>query len=629
MTLTPENRVTLTDALRPPPGYRVDVAVGTTYSMNLMALLLAPLSFALYDQLSAEELEGEAPPTDPIRTLEAVRRYAARTTVFCQAGAIHVPPAYRSILTFVEDSVLEVAPPPTAQLFHPKLWAIRFVDQNGVNPSHRVVILSRNLTLDRSWDTALILDQANGGTIDAAPAAGFIQQLPNLCLAGKGVNPRQLADIESLTRTLARVKLAPPRPFTSGHLVPVGMSNEPVWPFPIKGQRVLAISPFLTATALRSLLPLGECGERTLLSRAEALEHLGSNSLAGWNPHVLQKLAETRADGDLGETVEVTSEVIGTQEGLHAKTVIVDVPGSPGCEHKGSCRCVSHTITGSANLTRSPWGESVEFDAVLIGPTRECGVRAVLDDKAPEAPGLNRLLDPFTPASPEGVFDATIATSYEIEAFHRALAGGGPELLVRRLSDDHSDVTLTITVPERPPGPTRVWLASLPQQSNVRDLAAELTWSVAPIHVTPFLAIETTAGDGNARLTKRCVIKAALSGEIGDRQQQALSQVLNSKEAVLKYLIFLLGDPSYESLFSETSSNPSERWGLESTGQFAPDVALFEPLVRAVGRDEDALARVASLVQQLRTLPDGDDLVPDGFDELWDIVWQAHREQRG
>ena len=107
MTLTPETRVLLTDALRPPAGYRVEIAVGTTYSLNLTALLLAPLSFALFDRENSDELSA----VDPIRVLEAVRRYAEHTTVFCQAGGIHVPSSYRSILTFVEDSVLEVMPP--------------------------------------------------------------------------------------------------------------------------------------------------------------------------------------------------------------------------------------------------------------------------------------------------------------------------------------------------------------------------------------------------------------------------------------------------------------------------------------------------------------------------------------
>ncbi|MGB8021439.1 MAG: hypothetical protein WCF04_09455 [Candidatus Nanopelagicales bacterium] len=87
-------------SLRPPAGFRVEVAVGTTYSLNLTALLLAPPSFALFDRAASEDFSR----VDPIRLLEAVRRHGEHTTVFCQAGGIHVPDNYRSILTFVEDS---------------------------------------------------------------------------------------------------------------------------------------------------------------------------------------------------------------------------------------------------------------------------------------------------------------------------------------------------------------------------------------------------------------------------------------------------------------------------------------------------------------------------------------------
>src|SRR5690554_5539437 len=128
MTLTPESRVLLTDALRPPSGYRVDAAVGTTYSLDLMSMLLAPLSFALNDGTSASDIEA----ADPIRLLEAVSRYADVTTVFCQAGGIHVPSTYRSVLTFIEDAVVEVAPPTDQGMFHPKVWALRFVSDDGL-----------------------------------------------------------------------------------------------------------------------------------------------------------------------------------------------------------------------------------------------------------------------------------------------------------------------------------------------------------------------------------------------------------------------------------------------------------------------------------------------------------------
>src|SRR5699024_3533311 len=135
MSLTPETRVLLTDALRPPAGHHVTTAVGTTYSLDLTALLLAPMSFALFDQFDLDE------QVDPLRLLDAVRRYSQDITVFCQAGGIHVPAQYRNILTFTEDSVLEVLPRHEHALFHPKLWALRFETEDGA-AHHRVIVLS-------------------------------------------------------------------------------------------------------------------------------------------------------------------------------------------------------------------------------------------------------------------------------------------------------------------------------------------------------------------------------------------------------------------------------------------------------------------------------------------------------
>ena len=612
MTLSPDSRVMLTDALRPPAGHRLDAAVGTTYSLNLTSLLLAPLSFALFDQAEAAALDkGNGSPTlDPIRMLEAVRRHAQHTTVFCQAGGIHVPSAYRSMLTFVEDSVLEVMPPEGRTLFHPKIWALRFATHEG-NRMHRLVVLSRNMTLDRSWDTALVLNEDSEGVIEAAPAADFIRQLPSLTV--QVIPPVRQRQIEDLADTLTTVRLAAPAPFTEGSLLPIGLRDESVWPFPQSARRVLAISPFLTRQAVAALRPLGF--ERTLVSRAESLELLGSQALRGWNVNVLQRLVEVGQSDDVEEPARALTEFQGTDEGLHAKTFVLDVANSR-----------SMTITGSANLTGAPWGKSVEFDVILIGPTSECGVKSVLDG-ANGVPGFNQLLESYTVSTEAGSADPAIETSYAIEDFHRRLAVSGLSMQIAAADDDRVTARLEIDVPTEAPGTTRVWLASLPDDVHQFLLDDELEWSIAPINITPFVAFETSAGEGAGRVTRRCVLKATLAGAVDGRRQQAVAEILHSREAVLRYLVFLLGDPAYDTLFAQLwrpSTEPAEN----DRNPWTPaDVALFEPLVRATGRDEDALARVASLVEELRNLPDGDDLVPEGFEQLWNVVWQVHRER--
>lgn len=606
MTLTPETRVLLTDALRPPAGYRIEIAVGTTYSLNLTALLLAPLSFALFD----EAVSDDVGTVDPIRVLEAVRRHADHTTVFCQAGGMHVPSNYRSILTFVEDSVLEVMPYHAGSIFHPKVWALRFVNQEG-GRLHRLLILSRNMTLDRSWDTALVLGEAEDGVIDAAPAAEFVRRLPDLAI--RSVVDDRVKEIEDLASSLSTARLAAPSPFTEGELLPIGLSDESVWPFPRSAQRLLAISPFLTKPAIRAVTQIAS--DRTLVSRAESLEQIGYSMLEGWSVNVLQRLAEVDPGDDVTEAAKAVTEFQGTNEGLHAKTFVMDLTGGR-----------SMTVTGSANLTGVPWGGGVEFDAVLTGPTASCGVEAMLNG-SPEAPGLSRLLEEYSVTDETGVTDAAIETSYTLERFHQVLALSAPSLHITGLDEDRVEAALTLEVSSDPPGETRVWLASLPGDVHGRRLEERLTWTVAPINVTPFIAVETTAGEGNARITRRCVLKAALTGAIDGRRQDAVFSILQSKEDVLRYLVFLLGDPSYDALFAQLAGVDREGFSALRPGPATTDVALFEPLVRATGRDEDALARVASLIEELRELPNGQDLVPDGFDGLWDVVWQVHRER--
>ena len=80
-------RTLLLDSLRPPAGYRLRRAVGTSFTLDLIALLTAPLAFTFFD---AHDEDG-APVADPVALLEALRRHAEKVSLFCQAGAIGVP----------------------------------------------------------------------------------------------------------------------------------------------------------------------------------------------------------------------------------------------------------------------------------------------------------------------------------------------------------------------------------------------------------------------------------------------------------------------------------------------------------------------------------------------------------
>ncbi len=176
--LEPGLRLQLGEALRPPPGARLVTAVGTTYTLDLNALLAVPAALATHPVDDRPDGD-DAAAADPVALLESVRRHAECVTMFCQAGGIRVPPRGRPVFAWLEESVIERWAP-GGGVFHPKTWTLEYEGDGGL--AHRFVCLSRNTTFDSSWDTVVRLDSrpegsALQGDADGGPLAGFIRAL--------------------------------------------------------------------------------------------------------------------------------------------------------------------------------------------------------------------------------------------------------------------------------------------------------------------------------------------------------------------------------------------------------------------------------------------------------------------
>ena len=149
--LEPGRRRLFTDTLRPPEGYVLDRAVGTTFTLDLMTLLAVPLAFTFRD---AYDSNGQL-PTELLSLLESARRYAGRIMVFYHGGRMGVPRASQPALAFVEQSVIAAFPRDRNQsgaAFHPKVWVLRYKARDGKvdePDKYRLICQSRNLTFDR------------------------------------------------------------------------------------------------------------------------------------------------------------------------------------------------------------------------------------------------------------------------------------------------------------------------------------------------------------------------------------------------------------------------------------------------------------------------------------------------
>lgn len=84
--LNPNNdRLDYGQVLAPPDKYRLDFAIGTTYSLDLDALVGACIALGLSEETDSDLMKN------PICLLEALRATGDKVALFCEGGQIHTP----------------------------------------------------------------------------------------------------------------------------------------------------------------------------------------------------------------------------------------------------------------------------------------------------------------------------------------------------------------------------------------------------------------------------------------------------------------------------------------------------------------------------------------------------------
>ncbi len=611
--LDPRQRTLLFEALRPPDGYALHSAVGTTYSLDLMALLAAPLAFTVFD---CEDRDGRV-VMDPLVLLEALRQHARRVTIFCQAGRIAVPRQHRPLLGYLESSVVEAVAPNRHGSFHPKVWALRF-ERDGQPVRYRLLCLSRNLTFDRSWDTALVLDgeltDRKNAFADNHPIGDFFQALPGMAVqeVPEAVEER----VGLIQDELRRVKFDLPVGFEGVRFWPFGLTQRKTWPFPNTRRRMMVISPFMTNGILKELIE-GRDG-CVLVGREESLDSLNPTTLEGFD-----RVFAMAPEADPEETQEESAEGADGSEslsGLHAKLYVMD-------EGRGA-----RMWTGSANATEAAFTRNVELLVELWGKKSHCGIDATLGGEDGRASFVD-LLRPYSvpeegPPPPNGRLEMLA------EDVRRELARAGLRLVADEAGDANTwDLAVVVAGDVAVNLPkecaVRCWPVSLPEDraaafepggSPAATLQA-VSWQA----LTTFMAFSVEARDDGGSAEVRFVLNLPLEGGPADRQDRLLEQVLTDRAAVLRFLLLLLADDVRE-LSAIQSGSILVDGSAAGRLDLAIGMPLFESLVRALDRDPARLDRVDRLMKELHKSESGRKLLPDGFEELWASIWQARQE---
>lgn len=597
-SLDPEQRILYGANLQPPAGYVFDTAVATTFSLDFETALAVPVSLALFAAENREDIL-----THPLALLEGAERIAGRLLVFTDAGHIqaHTRPHSR-LCSLLERIIVEVAAP-NGGAFHPKIWALRFKPLRSEESTRlRLLVLSRNLTRDRSWDIALTLDGvvAKRPLALNRPLADLIRRLPDLATAGLPDGARNLT--EEIAEDLRRTDWDLPELFQSVAFAVNGLGGKQ-WR-PESCARLGVISPFCDDQTLSMLADLAGVEKPVLIGRSDELASVPGATLGRFGQvSVLDEMAATE-DGEETDTTAL--------QGLHAKAFIAELGWDTAI------------TVGSGNATRPALlsGSNVEVFATLTGKRSRVGsVDEILGDK-----GFGRLTRPFVPDELIAVDTALRAAEARLDAARRDICRSGLKLHCERTqsADDGSLLWRVWLIPSAPLpllgiGGLRVWPITR-GEGHCRDaletllLGQPVDLGAMPlIDLTRFVAFHLTDKDGEVSILFSTGL--VLEGLPSERHAAILRWVIDSKDAFFRYLRLLLlelGDPFAAALAAQEGSG-------HGTWRMADDDApLLEEMVRAFCRGGDQLRAIERLIARLETVEPGEtDPIPAEFRTLW------------
>ena len=148
--------------------------------------------------------------------------------------------------------------------------------------------------------------------------------------------------------------------------------------------------------------------------------------------------------------------------------------------------------------------------------------------------------------------------------------------------------------------------------------------------LTGFFAFMVTAAAGDLSATRRFVLNLPLLNPPEGRRQAVLRAMLQNRQQVLRYLPLLLGAlaPDPTAAFAGDAS-PGGTGSAAGAGTSAAGLPLLEAMVRTLHRCPAQRDQIKRVVDDLRQTPEGRQMLPEGFDEVWEPIWRVREELRG
>ena len=599
--LNPNNdRLDYGQVLAPPVNYKLDFAIGTTYSLDLDALVGACIALGLAEETDSDLMKN------PVCLLEALRATGDKVALFCEGGQIHLPGNVTSLYILLEKMVFPVTTAKRKGVakypsFHPKFWLIRYVDEKN-NYLYRAVVLSRNLTFDRSWDVTFCMDgkKTSAETVKNNPVGDFIsyliKQLPETDYAAE-----KQKKMKSVIRELKNVEFSlDSKEFTDFDFIPFGIGNQygsnqkPLYTLLEDSfHEAFIMSPFLSSGVIKNFNERSkwmEHAEYVLITRASELGKLKPSDCSNFEIYTMK---DAVVDGE-GLISEETSDI--QKQDIHAKIYML---------RKGSD---SSLYLGSLNASHNALHGNVEFMIKLHSKNRYLNLTKMKESLF----GTDEAESPFQLAQfnnkqIDEVEEKANLLDGVIKDINRKALGA-----VIKENGERFDVSVSFE-------PT-----SSGYEISVSPLLSKKTATMAETVVFTDLELtqlsefyKISVSDGSQTVSR--VIMIPTENMPDDREKAVVSSVVNDKKCFYRYIAFLLGDNLVVSALESMDMNESESSASQNHNKPIQLPALYEKMLHTAATNPERFKEIEYLIKSISS----DGVIPEGFEQLYNTFKKA------
>ena len=597
-----QDRMSYSSMLLPPPGFVLDQAVGTTYSLDLETLTAVSIALGLKEDMDSDLLRN------PISMLNALQKVTDKILIFCEAGQIKASDKASPLMILMEKMVIPVALPKGRKgaaypAFHPKTWVLRYVNPEG-EKRYRFAVLSRNLTFDRSWDISFCMDSTHEihQPEKTAPIVGFLNYLRDRI--GNTVQDfrRKRSIIKDFAEELSQVSFS-----LNNHefgenftVMPLGIGEaaydigkDPLlcqdrWSRDYSFQDLVIFSPFLSASLIEEWnRPEHDIAgtNRTLITRRSELSKLTANQTSRFKVYVLKD--------DIVEGEEYISEANADKQrqDIHAKLYLrrkysdTDLYlGSMNASYAASHQNVEMMVRLG---TKNRYLNSERFLGELFcgpadgreNPFEEVVIRnEKIDDTVDESKILERTVKEICRRKMQAVITENNG-KYDV----RVTVSG-------EFSDQWKNVSIA------------------PLRRNVfTEFTPEMVFpGMEILQLTEFFRVRIQGQQD--QITR--IIMIPTSGFPEDRESAVVNSVVNEKRSFVEYVAFVLGEDYLMTMLEDRTLSSSGIWSRDS-GRMP---ALYEKMLKTALEEPERLKEINYLLRMI----EDKEIIPDEFRELYE-----------